>query len=181
MSNNTKNKKNILKNKFVWIIFSILAVVVLFVLEATNSINIVGSNSKDLVGETTSRPTPSNTIDYDSPKSDDIVVSPEKSSTTEPKLDNSTKSGNISVLITTADRSSIGVYIEKISSGACNLSITQSGIEKISMTANVIEQRDYSTCQGFDIDSTKLDSSPFTAKVTINSDTRTGIATKEVK
>lgn len=87
----------------------------------------------------------------------------------------------ISVTITRSSRTNVGVYIEKLAEGKCNLSIIQNGIEKIAMNAKIITQSDYSTCEGFFIDSSRLENTPFTIIVKVSSGDRNGSANQEVQ
>lgn len=93
---------------------------------------------------------------------------------------NQSSSAPISVTITRASRSNVSVYIEKLSEGTCSLSVTQNGIEKISMNTKIESQTDYSTCEGFSLDPNKLDSSPLKVIVTVNSGDRKGTVSQEI-
>lgn len=181
MSTNTKKSRKrlpVISLRIIFVIFIVVAVI--SILEITNVVNIIGRNNHaDTKGGTSNVEPLVNNIDYGPPKPEDTITSPEKSSiqnqTTDP-LD----TNKITVNITRANRNSVGVYIEKLNGGTCTLSIIQAGIEKINKSADVISQTDYSTCEGFDIDSSKLDSSPFTVKITVSFNGRTGVSTQEV-
>lgn len=183
MLKNTKNssKKGLFTKKYAVVLVLLFVVSLLIGLELMGSINVFGKNSGGV--EITSRDDVTKTVsvDYGPPKPEDSVISPEKSSATETKEQLASQSSELSVLITRASRDSVGVFIEKIDSGICKLSVTQSGIEKISMTAEIIQERDYSTCRGFDLDSTKLDNAPLTVNVSVTSGSRIGAVSQEVR
>lgn len=165
----------------------VLAVVViiaslLVVLGLINKIDVIGNKNTtpSLPPASSDSTPPESKIDYSPAKPEDTVVSPEKNLSAPEETPKPTIDSPISVLITRASRQSVGVYIEKLNEGSCSLSVIQNGSEKISMNAKVIPQKDYSTCEGFEIDSTKLNGSTFTVKVTVSSSGRTGSATQEV-
>jgi len=177
----TKRNNNIkiIKKTFVLLAAGIAIILLGIALELTNVINI--RKSPAVTAPTDSAiPQQTNTVDYGPPREEDSVTSPEKITTPMPDSKSTNTSAEISVLITRASRSSVGMFIEKIDTGICVLTVTQSGIEKIKMESAVIQERDYSTCQGFDLDSTKLDSTPLTIKLSVISGSRSGSAVQEV-
>lgn len=179
VNKNTINKK-ILKNRYwQWLFFVIIVTPLIYLLEITNTINLIKNSSSTPINQDTTELT-TNTVDYGPPRTEDSIVSPEKITTPKPESKPSDTSAEISVLITRASRSSVGVFIEKIDAGKCVLTVTQSGIEKIKMESVVIQERDYSTCQGFDLNPTKLDSTPITIKLSVISGNRSGSAKQEV-
>jgi len=181
MSKYTNSKKNILVNKYVWLVFlAILAIAITF-LEVSNTTNFIGKKPDDMLNKNSTQASPTNTVDYGPPKDEDKVISPEKNNAPKTSESTTNTSADISVVITRANRGSVGVFIEKIDGGTCKLSVMQSGVEKISMTADIFQERDYSTCKGFNFDSSSLDNSPIIIKVTVSSGSRTGMATQEVK
>ena len=173
------NKIKIIKKALVHTGVGVAVILLGVALELTNVINL--RKSPVVTAPTDSAiPQQTNTVDYGPPRAEDSVISPEKITTPKPDNKPTDTSAEISVLITRASRSSVGVFIEKIDTGKCILTVTQSGIEKINMESAVIQERDYSTCQGFDLNSTKLDSTPLAIKLSVISGNRSGSATQEV-
>ena len=186
MLKNTKNssKKILFTKKYVLILALLFMALAFIILELTSTINVFDKNGSN-DSTTTSLDSNSKTasVDYGPTKPEDVVVSPEKGGikSEEINADTGATNENINVSITRASSESVGIYIEKLISGTCEFTITQSGIVKIAKTASVIPVADYSSCEGFDIDPNILNSTPFTVKVTVKSNGRTGIAIQEVK
>lgn len=86
----------------------------------------------------------------------------------------------ISISITRATRNIVSAYIERVNEGICSLSIKQNSQVKISMSSKVIALADYSTCEGFSIDSTLLEPTKFIVNLTVTSGSRKGSASQEV-
>lgn len=171
------------KFKLIFIISAILLISLLisiFYLDLSNKIKVF--NNKEDSTQTTNQNYSENVnkVDYGPPKPEDTVISPEKTNK-DPKEEVLPKGSPISVLITRANRDSVGVYIEKITEGICELKVTQNGVEKINITAKVIAQSEYSSCEGFRLDSSKLDGSVFKVTVSVTSGDRLGSTSQEVK
>lgn len=174
MTNKIKKHK---KSKIIFIIPVILLISFVY-LGLSGIINLLNNNDSP---QTTNQNYPENVnkVDYGPPKPEDTVISPEKINT-DTREEASSQDSPISVLITRASRESVGVYIEKITEGTCQLRVLQNGTEKINITTKVIAQSEYSSCEGFSLDSSKLDSSAFNVTVNVNSGDRSGSASQEV-
>ena len=174
-----KINKKVLNVPFIALITLSLFIVIIKLYRDAEMFGLNGQQTKKDApsSDSTSRP---NTVNYEPPKQEDMIISPEKNNTPKPDSPMIDSAAAISVLITRASRSSVGVLIEKINNGKCILTVNQSGLEKVSVESVVVQERDYSTCQGFDLDSSKFASTPITIKVTVSSNGRTGVATQEV-
>lgn len=170
------NKKN-KRNKKVFILLTALLIA------AGLSVYIYLKNGKEL--ETQGQISPVNTINYSAPNDQDKAESSRNKDEIIQNMDkpadiNQSSGTPISISITRASRTNVNTYIENLAEGTCNLSVTQAGIEKISMSAKIISQASYSTCEGFSLDSNKLDSAPFKVNISVTNGDRVGSASQEV-
>lgn len=173
----TKNKKNKTRKKVLYL------VIFLSLLSLSTALYVYLIKSRE--SNTQEQIAPVNTINYSEPTNQDKAESSRNKNEITQNMDkpidvNQSSDLPISVTITRANRTIIGVYIEKLPEGTCELSITQKGIEKISMRAKVIAQADYSTCEGFSVESSKLDETPFNVNISVISGNRKGSANQEV-
>lgn len=177
---NIKIKKRLIALPLIFILLGVVAFVIftIFIKPNQNQQNkplvIVNQDEKDK-NETDYSPPKKEVIDESNNNKNEIIKNMDS-----PKQNEQINNSPISVSITRISRSNVSVYIENISEGTCNLSVQQNNIEKIKMTAKVLPQSGYATCEGFSLDASKLDSSSLKIEITVSSGNRLGKVSQEL-
>lgn len=173
----TKNKKIKTRKKVLY------SVVFLALLSLSTVLYVYFRNNRE--SDAQEQIAPLNTINYSAPTDQDKAESSRNKDEIIQNMDkpadtNQSSGIPITITITRASRTIVSTYIDKLDEGTCNLSVTQAGVEKISMSAKITSQASYSTCEGFSLDSNKLDNAPFKVNISVTSGDRVGSASQEV-
>jgi hypothetical protein len=112
-----------------------------------------------------------------------VKTSPGSTTTTAtPKTDPSANQSTTTVTITNYSTSRIGVLIEAVlSSGTCNLQLTNSSGTTYSYSSSIFAQSSSSTCKDFGMDSTKITPGTWTVTVDITSGSTTGHVSQQLQ